>query len=125
MSFYINLLPWRSQKRQYEKRRFHYYLLVLILLSSFIVLLLNAYLNHLIQYQTITYNQLMDRKTKLDLAIRQANERKAQWMKAVLKKKFIHKVYSNRDSIIRVITFLQQIIPERPPAHRLTLGVGT
>ena len=110
MNFNINLLPWRLQKNRYKKQFFQYCFIAAFLLSGFLVWVVNSYLNHVIQRQTRHYQQLMNQKHQLDLAMQQAKESNEQLIKHNLKRKIIHKIYSNRDSMIRILNFLQQII---------------
>ena len=119
MIFNINLLPWRLQKKRYKKRCFQYCIIAIFLLSSFIVSVVNSYLNHLIQRQTVHYQQLMNQKHQLDLAIKKANKNNIKWIKNDLNMKFIHKVYSHRDCMVRILKFLQQIVPSEVVLNRI------
>jgi type IV pilus assembly protein PilN len=119
MNFGINLLPWRAQKKRHEKRFFQYGFIAVFLLIGFLLWVVNSYLNHLTQRQTVHYHQLINQKHQLDLAIKQAEESDERSVKHNLKKKIIHKVYSNRDSMARMLNFLQQIIPSEVVLSRI------
>jgi type IV pilus assembly protein PilN len=119
MNFNINLLPWRLQKKRYKKRYFQCCIIAVFLLSSFLVWVVNSYLNHLTQRQTVHYHQLISQGHQLDLLIKQAKESNERSLKHNLKKKIIHKIYSHRDSMARMLNFLQQMIPSEVVLSRI------
>ena len=119
MKVTINLLPWRLQKKRYEKRCFQYYILAIFLLSSVIVWAVNGYLTGLIQQQSAHYQQLIKQKKQLDLAIKQTKKRNNQCVRDARNSKFIHKIYSRRGFIVRILNFLQRTIPSDVVVSRM------
>ena len=132
MTMYINLLPWREQKKTREIRRFNYYFVASFLSTVLIVLVIDGYLNHLIQRQTVLHQQLVKHQRSIDQTIEHMNEKKDRWMMRILKNKSIHQLYSKRDFITRVLKLLQQsitldVVMSRIERHKneMTLSCST
>ncbi|HEL8420035.1 TPA: pilus assembly protein PilN, partial [Legionella pneumophila] len=67
----INLLPWREQKREQEKKLFTTMLLIGIIIAAAIVFLMNSYVSHLISNQ-MNRNQILQKEiTALDEQIKE------------------------------------------------------
>lgn len=62
----INLLPWREQKREQEKKLFTSMLLTSVIIAVVIVFLINSYANHLIALQTERNQMIQVEITRLD-----------------------------------------------------------
>ncbi|ARB91930.1 PilN domain-containing protein [Legionella longbeachae] len=56
----INLLPWREQKREQEKKLFMVLFFIVIALSIFIVFLINTYASDLVSNQLVRNQMLQD-----------------------------------------------------------------
>lgn len=57
----INLLPWREQKREQEKKLFTAMLVVCVALAAFVVFLINCYASDLVSNQ-ISRNQMLQKE---------------------------------------------------------------
>lgn len=57
----INLLPWREQQREQEKKRFILFLLAGVVLASFIVFLIHCYASNRVNNQ-ISRNQMVQQE---------------------------------------------------------------
>ncbi|HAT7072086.1 TPA: pilus assembly protein PilN [Legionella pneumophila] len=107
----INLLPWREQKREQEKKLFTTMLLIGIIIAAAIVFLMNFYVSHLISNQT-NRNQILQKEiTALDEQIKEIKALKQIREGLISRMSIVQNLQSIRTLMVHLFDELVRIIP--------------
>ncbi|KGP64164.1 pilus assembly protein PilN [Legionella norrlandica] len=107
----INLLPWREQKREQEKKLFTTLLLIGIAASAAIVFLINSYASHLISNQTERNQSLQKEITSLDEQIKEIRALKQIREGLVSRMSIVRNLQSTRTLMVHLFDELIKITP--------------
>jgi len=107
----INLLSWREQKREQEKKTFMIFLLGTVLIAFFIVLLINLYAVNLVSKQKVR-NQIIQKEIfVLDDQIKKIKKLRQSREILVSRITVVQKLQSARALITHLFAELSKIIP--------------
>ncbi|HAU1151026.1 TPA: PilN domain-containing protein [Legionella pneumophila] len=107
----INLLPWREQKREQEKKLFTTMLLIGIIVAAAIVFLMNSYVSHLISNQT-QRNQILQKEiTALDEQIKEIKVLKQIREGLISRMSIVQNLQSTRTLMVHLFDELIKITP--------------
>lgn len=107
----INLLPWREQKREQEKKLFTTMLLVGIIIAAAIVFLMNSYVSHLISNQ-MNRNQILQKEiTALDEQIKEIKVLKQIREGLISRMSIVQNLQSTRTLMVHLFDELIKITP--------------
>ena len=119
----INLLPWREEQRQEQKKQFTVLTLLMMTLAGFIVLLMYVQMSAKIDYQ-LSRNKFMNSEiTKLNEEIAEIRDLRKVRRSLVERMEVIQDLQRSRPSIVHLFTeivstvpngvFLQTLTPDR------------
>ena len=107
----INLLPWREQKREQEKKLFTTMLLVCVIIAAFIVFLINSYASSLVSNQ-IVRNQLLQKEISImDEQIKEIKNLKKIREMLISRMSVVQHLQSTRILMVRLFDELINIMP--------------
>lgn len=107
----INLLPWREQKREKEKKLFTLFLLVGVAIASFIVFLLNYYASNLVNNQ-ISRNQMLQQEIAVyDRQIREIKNLEKVRSMLVSRMSVVRNLQSTRTLMVHLLDELIKVTP--------------
>jgi type IV pilus assembly protein PilN len=107
----INLLPWREQKREEQKKQFITVLSITILGAFFIVLLINYFISEQVRNQFIRNQMVQQEITVYERQIREINSLKILREQLIAKMYLVHKLQSTRAYMVHLFDELSQVIP--------------
>lgn len=119
MTYQINLLPWRLQQRRHNQKTVVKHHIFLFLFVMGLCLLIHAYLRHIVQVQTLQYQQLINEKHKIVLAIQQVQNQNNTWETKVRNNEWIRKIAHKRDSMIVFLKVLQKMTSSNTASYRI------
>ena len=109
----INLLPWREQKREQEKKQFIIYLVLAVISSIMVVFLINYYATSLVDTQTAHNVRLKNEITQLEIKIKEIKTLKALRQALIARMDIVQDLQATRtltvrllDEIIKIINFV-------------------
>ncbi len=108
----INLLPWREQKREREKKQFITYLVVGLVSAIIIVFLINYYSTWLVDMQTKRNQRLKDEITQLETQIKEISEIKTLRQALIARMVIVQNLQATRTLTVRLLDELIRIIPD-------------
>lgn len=113
----INLLPWREQKREQDKKWFAMMLVACVVLSGFIIFLINSYASGLVSDQ-ITRNQMLQQEiADLDKQLVEVkNLEKIRGM-LIARMTVVHNLQATRTLMVHLF---DELIKVTPPGNYLT-----
>lgn len=107
----INLLPWREQKREQEKKLFTTMLLIGIVVAAVIVFLINSYASHLVSNQ-IERNQTLQKEiTALDDQIKEIRALKQIREGLISRMSIVQNLQSTRTLMVHLFDELIKVTP--------------
>jgi type IV pilus assembly protein PilN len=107
----INLLPWREELRQEQKKQFSVLTVLLMTLASFIVLLMYVQMSAKIDYQ-LSRNQFVSTQiAKLDEEIAEIRDLKKVRRSLVERMEVIQDLQRSRPSIVHLFTEIVSTVP--------------
>jgi type IV pilus assembly protein PilN len=107
----INLLPWREELRQEQKKQFTVLTLLMMTLAGFIVLLMYVQMSAKIDYQ-LSRNKFMGAEiTKLDEEIAEIRDLKKVRRSLVERMEVIQDLQRSRPSIVHLFTEIVSTVP--------------
>lgn len=107
----INLLPWRQQKRQYEKNKFIFVSLANLCFVCFIVFLMNAYLIFFKSKQFIRNQLLKVEIRQVEGRIKKFQRIKRKQSELILNLKRLRTLQSRRLFIVHLFAELIKVLP--------------
>ncbi len=107
----INLLPWREQKREQEKKVFTTILIVCAIFAAFIVFIVNYYASELVSNQ-ITRNQILQKEiNSLEDQIKEIKALKLIRKALISRMSIVQNLQSTRTLMVHLFDELIQILP--------------
>lgn len=107
----INLLPWREQKREQDKKLFIILLASSALIASFIVFLINSYAEGLVSNQ-ITRNQMLQREiAAYDNQLKEIKNLKKLKEILIARMSIVRNLQSTRTLMVHLFDELIQVAP--------------
>lgn len=107
----INLLPWREQKREQEKKLFTSMLLAGVFAAVVIVFLINSYAFHLVSVQLERINILKKELTVLDEQIKEIKSLKQISEALISRMSIVQNLQSTRTLMVHLFDELINIMP--------------
>lgn len=108
----INLLPWREQKREREKKKFVTYLLAGLGSSMIIVFLINYYATYLVSMQTQRNERLKNEITQLEQQINEISDIKKLRQALIARMVIVQNLQATRTLTVRLLDEVINIIPD-------------
>ncbi|MDY7218587.1 PilN domain-containing protein [Denitrificimonas sp. JX-1] len=108
----INLLPWREQQRAERQRRFFTVLILVLILATVVVFLLEYCLHVRVQQQLARNALIRDEISGLNVQVAQVRELQARREQLLDRLTRLHKLQSDRASIVRLLEQLARTVPE-------------
>lgn len=107
----INLLPWREQKREYERKLFTVVMGIAVAVSVIIVFLINSYAENQVSNQTAR-NQMLQREIALyDLQIKEINSMEKIKAKLITRMTVVRNFQATRMLMVHLFDELIKITP--------------
>ena len=107
----INLLPWREELRQEQKKQFGVLVVIMMVLSAAIVGLMFAQMNAKIDYQLSRNKFMIAENTKLDEQIAEIRDLKKVRRSLVERMEVIQDLQRSRPSIVHLFTEIVSTVP--------------
>jgi type IV pilus assembly protein PilN len=108
----INLLPWREQKREWEKRQFTTYFLTGMVFSIGIVGLIFYYATYLVDVQTERNQRLQTEITVLEKQIQEISEIKKLRQALIARMTIVQNLQATRTLTVRLLDETVNIMPD-------------
>ena len=108
----INLLPWREQKREREKKNFITSLLVGVVGSIIIVFLINYYALYLVDLQTDRNQRLKNEITELEKQIKEISDIRTLRQALIARMIIVQNLQATRTLTVRLLDEIIKIIPD-------------
>ena len=108
----INLLPWREQKRELEKKQFITYLIVGLVSAVIIVFLINYYASYLVDSQTDRNQRLKNEILTLDAQIKDISMIKKLRLSLIARMNIIRNLQATRILTVHLLDEIISIIPD-------------
>ncbi|BCA95916.1 pilus assembly protein PilN [Legionella antarctica] len=108
----INLLPWREQKREQEKKVFTTILIASSVFAAFIVIIVNYYASELVSNQT-SRNQILQKEiNSLEAQIKEINALTLIRKALISRMSIVQNLQSTRTLMVHLFDELIQILPQ-------------
>lgn len=107
----INLLPWREQKREQDKKLFTTMIIISALIAAFIVFLINYYASNLVSNQTERNQMLQKEITALDEQIKEIKTLKQIRESLVSRMAIVQNLQSTRTLMVHLFDELIKVMP--------------
>lgn len=107
----INLLPWREQRREQERKWFTTMLLAGVVVAISVAFLINSYANHLVNVQTERNKILSDEIANLDEQIKEIKTLKQVRSALISRMSIVQNLQSTRTMMVHLFDELINIIP--------------
>lgn len=108
----INLLPWREERRQEQKKEFLITTALVALLSAGLVLLGDRVVNGQIEYQKARNNYLTENIRELDKKVAEIRELQKRRNQLIERMRVIQELQGNRPIIVRIMDQIVRTIPD-------------
>jgi type IV pilus assembly protein PilN len=108
----INLLPWREQKREQEKKEFVTYLLIGLISALVISFLINYYASSLVEMQTQRNERLKNEITQLEKQIKEIADIKKVREALIARMNIIQNLQATRILTVRLLDEVIKILPD-------------
>ena len=108
----INLLPWREERRQEQKKEFLVTTALVALLSAGLVLLGDRIVNGQIQYQQSRNAYLQQHIRELDKKVAEIRELQKRRNQLIDRMRVIQELQGNRPIIVRIMDQIVRTIPD-------------
>ncbi|CEG56444.1 PilN domain-containing protein [Legionella fallonii] len=116
---HINLLPWREQQREQEKKYFIVLLAIGALISGFIVFLMNYYASDLVSDQT-NRNTILQKEIKiLDDELKEIKTLKQTRQSLISRMSIVQNLQSTRTLMVHLFDELIKVLPPGVYATKL------
>ena len=116
----INLLPWREELRQEQKKQFGILVFIMMILSAAIVGLMFAQMSAKIDYQLSRNKFMTTENTKLDEQIAEIRDLKKVRRSLVERMEVIQDLQRSRPSIVHLFTEIVSTVPNGVYLQSLT-----
>lgn len=108
----INLLPWREELREEQKKRFYTILVGVVVLAGVLVFQAGREIEGMIEYQTSRNNYIKDEIKILDEKIKEISTLKKKREELLARMKVIQELQGTRPVIVRVFDEVARSIPD-------------
>lgn len=108
----INLLPWREERRQEQKREFMATMAFVVIFAAGVVLLADRVVNNQIDNQRARNNYLTENIRELDKAVAEIRELQKRRNQLIDRMRVIQELQGTRPLIVRVLDQLVRTIPD-------------
>ncbi|KTD82921.1 PilN domain-containing protein [Legionella waltersii] len=107
----INLLPWREQQREQEKKMFTTMLLIGIVVSAVIVFLIDSYASHLVSSQVARNQLLQSEIARLDEQIKEIKSLRQTREGLISRMSIVQNLQSTRTLMVHLFDELIKVMP--------------
>ncbi|MFA6303451.1 MAG: PilN domain-containing protein [Legionella sp.] len=107
----INLLPWREQKREQEKKMFTSMLLASVFVTILILLLVNYYTSNLVSNQSARNQILQDEISLLNKQIKEIKTLKQTREALISRMSVVRNLQSTRTLMVHLFDELIKVLP--------------
>lgn len=108
----INLLPWREERRQTQKREFLVSVGLVLALGASLVLLADRVVNGQIDHQSSRNAYLQENIKELDKAVAEIRDLQRRRNQLLDRMRVIQELQGNRPIIVRVLDQLVRTVPD-------------
>jgi len=108
----INLLPWREERRQLQKRQFFASVGLVLALGASLVLLADRIVNSQIDHQNARNQYLQENIKVLDKAVAEIRDLQRRRDQLLARMRVIQELQGNRPIIVRVLDQLVRTVPD-------------
>lgn len=108
----INLLPWREQKREREKKQFTMYFFVGLVSAAAVVFLINYYATYLVDMQTERNQRLRNEITKFEQQIKEIKNIKRLRQALIARMTIVQNLQATRTLTVRLLDEIIKIMPD-------------
>ena len=108
----INLLPWREQKREQEKKEFITYLLIGLVSALAISFLINYYASSLVDMQTQRNDRLKNEIAMLEKQIKEIADIKKVREALIARMNIVQNLQATRILTVRLLDEVMKILPD-------------
>ena len=116
----INLLPWREEKHEQDKKKFIIYLSLSLICAVFIVFLISYYATSLVDNQKQRNQHLKNEMTLLNVNIAEIKNLKALRQTLIARMDIIQNLQSTRILTVRLLDEIIGIIPDGVYLYQLS-----
>lgn len=107
----INLLPWREQKREQDKKLFLLILLGSVFGAALVILLVNLYANNLVSNQIVRNQMLKDEIAVFDKQIKEIKDLKKTRQALISRMSIVRNLQSTRTLMVHLFDELIKVLP--------------
>lgn len=115
----INLLPWRDERRQEQKKEFLTILVIVLALGIGGVILADRVVNGQIEHQRDRNNYLTQNIKELDKKVAEIKELQRKRNQLIERMRVIQELQGNRPIIVRILDQLVRTVPDGVFYNRL------
>lgn len=108
----INLLPWRDERRQEQRKEFLTVLALVLALGVGLVLLADRVVNGQIDYQKSRNNYLTENIKELDKMVAEIKDLQRKRNQLIDRMRVIQELQGNRPIIVRVLDQIVRTVPD-------------
>jgi type IV pilus assembly protein PilN len=108
----INLLPWREERREEQKKEFLAVTVAFALAAAAVIVLWYTFLNSALSGQNARNDYLQSRINELDQQVKEISELKAQKNQLVERMEVIQSLQGNRPEIVHIFDELARTLPD-------------
>ncbi len=108
----INLLPWREERRNEQKREFGVAAGGSVLLMAGIVLYVHMHINGMIDYQQSRNRYIQQEIKQVESKIREIQDIEKQKKQLIARMRVIERLQRNRPEVVHLFQELVELIPE-------------
>ncbi|MGD9591520.1 MAG: PilN domain-containing protein [Candidatus Berkiella sp.] len=112
MSININLLPWREEQKEQQKREFISFLGLGVVAATGLMLLVHMLIARQIAFQNESNTFLKNEITKLDQQIAQIQALKKEKQQLLARMEIIQQLQTNRPQIVRLFDGIIRTVPD-------------
>lgn len=107
----INLLPWREQRREHEKKLFTSMLAGGVVIAGLIIFLANSYVNHLVSMQIARNQILKDEISQLDKQIQDIKDLRTVRAGLISRMSIVQNLQSTRTLMVHLFDEMIKVMP--------------
>ena len=108
----INLLPWREEKREHDKKQFNLMLLFSFLIAVFILLATNYYAGVILESQEERNTILRNEIKRLDIQTKEIKKLKKIRMALISRMNIIQNLQETRPLMVRLVDEVVKVMPK-------------
>jgi type IV pilus assembly protein PilN len=112
MSINLNLLPWREERKELQKREFLFLLALGVMVAVGIMFCVHGIFNRQINFQNDNNKYLQNEIAKLDLKIAEIQGLQKEKQQLLARMDIIQQLQTNRPQIVRLFDGIVHMVPE-------------